>query len=119
MNPSLPSPRLVSARVVSNVNQLRDQEGWNLARLAKECSSAGFAYLNFTTVTNLLSARDFGESAPAPRRKHVTVDELVDLAAVFGVPADSLLTAPTCDQCFDRPPLGFSCLACGAGGSAK
>ncbi|MEU3432394.1 helix-turn-helix transcriptional regulator [Streptomyces sp. NPDC006863] len=44
-----------------------------------------------------------------------TADDVVALAATFGVTPGSLFEeVPTCGQCHGTPPIGFSCLACGA-----
>jgi transcriptional regulator with XRE-family HTH domain len=47
--------------------------------------------------------------------RRVDADDLVALAAVFGVAAGRLLEAPgACAQCFGMPPAGFACRECGA-----
>lgn len=44
-------------------------------------------------------------------------DRLAALAGVLGVTAGQLMTAPDCDTCQGAPPAGFTCNACGRGGT--
>jgi transcriptional regulator with XRE-family HTH domain len=47
--------------------------------------------------------------------RRVDADDLVVLAAVFGIAAQLLLEPATeCESCFGVPPAGFTCRACGA-----
>jgi len=40
----------------------------------------------------------------------------VRVAAALGAPLDKLTAPPGCGTCYDRPPDGFTCAACGATG---
>jgi transcriptional regulator with XRE-family HTH domain len=49
-------------------------------------------------------------------QRRVDVDDLLALAAALGVTAAQLLEpAEACSACNGAPPVGFACLACGAG----
>jgi hypothetical protein len=57
-----------------------------------------------------LSAIDAGE-------RHVDVDDLVALAAVFNLGVEELLQPPAdCETCHGAPPTGFMCMECETSG---
>ncbi|MFD8234014.1 hypothetical protein ACFV20_19300 [Streptomyces sp. NPDC059696] len=84
-----------------NVRRLREERRWGyrhveerLAQLGRPIPALG------------LSAIDAGE-------RHVDVDDLVALAAVFGLGVEELLQPPAdCRTCHGAPPAGFMCLEC-------
>ena len=47
--------------------------------------------------------------------RHLSLDDFAALLRIFNVPAEELLTAPSCDACLGVPPPGFTCNACGKG----
>lgn len=100
----LPASRIVGA----NVHALRTARCWSLRHLARQTETAGKP-IGFATIGRIERARDPQEAAVA-----VIVDDLVALAAVFGIRPEQLLTAPNCPACMDMPPAGFVCRACGA-----
>lgn len=70
------------------------------------------------------SMRDTGRAAGvntsavmrAERGDEIGLSTAVRIAGVLGISLYSLLQAPACQQCGDRPPAGFTCGACGTGG---
>jgi len=88
-----------------NLRRLREQRGWGYADVTKQLSGLGRAIH-----TDQLSAIDAGE-------RHVNVDELVALAAVYGFSPEELLQPPVgCDTCHGSPPAGYMCLECETSG---
>lgn len=54
-------------------------------------------------------------SAAEKGRRNWTADDMMALAAAFGVTAGSLFDdVPECAKCHGTPPEGFTCNACGA-----
>jgi transcriptional regulator with XRE-family HTH domain len=98
----------ISRIVGQNVAALRARHGWSQRTLAKYTESSVKA-VHFTTVNRIEKACD-----PAASPIAVSVDDLVVLAATFGVTVDRLLSEPKCHACLDTPPAGFACRACGA-----
>jgi transcriptional regulator with XRE-family HTH domain len=52
----------------------------------------------------------------AERGDEIGLSIAVRIGRVLGVSLDGLVTPPACGQCEDRPPRGFTCNTCGAGG---
>ena len=98
-----------SLSVARNVATMRHVRGWSLRRLSDRCAAAGKRI-----AISRLSC--FENAATGSASLHVTVDDLVALAAAFETPPERLLTPwePKCQGCLDMPPPGFSCVACGA-----
>ncbi|MFD8839843.1 hypothetical protein [Streptomyces griseofuscus] len=84
-----------------NVRRLRERRGWGYGHVEERLAREGRA------ITTLgLSAIDSGE-------RLVDVDDLVALAAVFGLDVEELLRPPLdCDTCHGAPPAGFMCMEC-------
>ncbi|MEV6181336.1 XRE family transcriptional regulator [Streptomyces sp. NPDC052015] len=88
-----------------NVRRLREQRLWGykeveerLTRLGRPIPATG------------LSAIDAGE-------RHVDVDDLVALAAIFDLSVEELLQPPAdCGTCHGAPPRGFMCMECETSG---
>ncbi|MET7437803.1 helix-turn-helix domain-containing protein [Streptomyces sp. NPDC005496] len=88
-----------------NVRRLREQHRWSYRELEERLASAG----RIIPALNL-SAIDAGE-------RHIDVDDLVALAAVFDVGSGELLRPPAdCDTCHGAPPAGFRCMECDTSG---
>lgn len=102
--PDLPVSRIVGA----HIHALRTARGWSLREVARQTEAAGKP-IGYTTISRIERNRDPNEPAVA-----VIVDDLVTLAAVFGLRPEQLLTAPDCFVCVDKPPVGFACRTCGA-----
>lgn len=102
--PNLPTSRTVGA----HIHTLRTARGWSLREVARQTEVAGKP-IGYSTIGRIESNRDPNHPAVA-----VIVDDLVTLAAVFGVRPEQLLTAPCCFVCMDKPPAGFACRTCGA-----
>lgn len=51
--------------------------------------------------------------------RRIDVDDLVALAAAFGMRPEHLLTPWKCERCNGEPPDGFACRACGAEGGEQ
>ena len=47
------------------------------------------------------------------KRETITVQELLGLAGVLRVPVTALLPDQGCSTCYENPPPGFTCNACG------
>lgn len=94
-----------------NVRRLRRAKGWTQAEAAERMA----ALTGFRTSTASWSA---GERAPETNRaKSWSANEVAALAELFEVPVGDLFEAhPPCRACDDKPPAGFACLTCGAGG---
>ena len=100
----LPASRIVAA----HVHALRTARGWSLREVGRLTEATGKP-VGYLTIGRLERNRDRARPAVA-----VIVDDLVALAAVFGVKPEQLLTAPDCFVCMDKPPVGFACRTCGA-----
>lgn len=84
-----------------NVRRLREQHQWSYREVEERLSRAGRAIPVLA-----LSAIDTGQ-------RHVDVDDLVALAAVFDLGIEELLRPPAdCKTCHGAPPPGFMCLEC-------
>lgn len=102
--PDLPVSRIVGA----HLHALRAACGWSLREVGRRTEAAGKP-VGYLTIGRIERNRD-----PARPAVSVIVDDLVALAAVFGVRPEQLLTAPGCFTCMDKPPTGFTCRTCGA-----
>jgi transcriptional regulator with XRE-family HTH domain len=108
MPPRLAQDLPVSRTVGAHVHALRTARGWSLREVARQTEVAGKP-IGYSTIGRIENGRDPKQPAVA-----VIVDDLVALAAVFGVRPEQLLTAPGCFVCMDKPPAGFACRTCGA-----
>lgn len=99
----LPASRIVGA----HVHALRTARGWSLREVGRLTEAAGKP-VGYLTVGRIERGRDPGRPAHA-----VIVDDLVALAAAFGLKPEQLPTAPNCFVCMDKPPAGFACRTCG------
>ena len=100
----LPVSRIVGARI----HALRTARGWSLRELERQAKEIGKP-IGYLTVGRMERNRDPERPVVA-----VIVDDLVTLAAVFGLRPEQLLTPPSCSACMDKPPAGFACRRCGA-----
>lgn len=98
----------VSRTVGAHVAALRAARGWTLRGLARVIAGNGH-HISYTTIGRFERA-----AASDAKPVAVSVDDLVALAAAFGVPPTRLLTAPACFVCMDQPPAGFACRTCHA-----
>lgn len=87
-----------------NIRRLREQHQWSYREVEERLSRAG------RIIPTLgLSAIDTGE-------RHVDVDDLVALAAIFDLSVEELLQPPAdCGTCHGAPPTGFMCMECETG----
>ena len=90
--------RQVAEQLGRRVAALRLQRGWSRRRLARECGLSDVALGNIES----------GEGA--------LLSSVVLIADAFGVPVPAMLTEPSCQACGDRPPAGYTCNQCSAGG---
>ncbi|MEU9444623.1 helix-turn-helix transcriptional regulator [Streptomyces sp. NPDC048304] len=98
----------VSRAVGANVAALRKMRGWSQRALANQTQNTGKA-VGFSTICRMEKA-----ARPDQGPVAVYVDDVVSLAAAFGVTVQRLITPPKCRACMDQPPPGFACRACGA-----
>lgn len=108
MPPRLAEDLPVSRIIGAHIHALRTARGWSQRQLARLTAEAGKP-VGFSTVCRMERNRTPDHPAVA-----VIADDLVSLAAVFGVRPEQLLTAPDCFVCMDSPPPGFACRTCGA-----
>ncbi|WP_069769777.1 hypothetical protein [Streptomyces sp. LUP30] len=84
-----------------NVRRLREQRHWGYRDVEERLARVGRAIPALG-----LSAIDTGQ-------RHVDVDDLVALAAVFDTGIEELLLPPAnCRTCHGAPPPGFRCMEC-------
>lgn len=84
-----------------NVRRLRERRQWSYREVEERLAEAGRSIPVLE-----LSAIDTGE-------RHVDVDDLVALAAVFDLSVEKLLQPPAdCGTCHGAPPPGFMCMEC-------
>jgi transcriptional regulator with XRE-family HTH domain len=84
-----------------NIRRLREQRQWAYRDVEERLAQAGRPIPALAQ-----SAIDAGE-------RHVDADDLVALAAVFGLSVEELLQPPAdCATCHGAPPAGFRCMEC-------
>jgi transcriptional regulator with XRE-family HTH domain len=103
----------VSRIVGGNIAVMRAARGWSQRTLADRTKGGEGKPVGFSTICRIEKTREPGTSPVA-----VCVDDLVALAAAFGVRPEQLLDEPKCHACMDAPPAGFTCNACGTAGGA-
>jgi transcriptional regulator with XRE-family HTH domain len=86
--------------VGANIRALRLSKGWSQQTLGE--------LMGWAEASTVCAA----EGHRSDRQRGFTVDELVRLATIFGVPIWRLVTQ--CENCGGRPPAGFACLSCSA-----
>jgi len=84
----------------ANIRALRLSRGWTQQTLGE--------LMGWAEASTVCAA----EGHRGDRQRGFTVDELVRLATIFGVPVWRLMT--WCVHCGGHPPAGFACLSCGA-----
>jgi hypothetical protein len=89
-----------AAVVGANIRVLRQQHGWNQARLGE--------LMGWPSNSTVCAA----EGHRNGRQRRFTTQEVEQLAAIFGLSPRQLTTR--CANCGGQPPAGFGCLACGA-----
>jgi hypothetical protein len=93
-------PQDQAAVVGANIRVLRQQHGWNQAKLGE--------LMGWPSNSTVCAA----EGRRCGRQRGFTAQEVERLAAIFGVSSWQLTTR--CANCGGHPPAGFTCLACGA-----
>src|SRR6266581_1644410 len=88
------------AMLGANIRALRQQHGWNQAKLGEL-----MGWLNNSTVCAAEGRRN-------GRQRGFTKREVERLATLFGVSPSRLTTRRA--NCGGQPPTGFACLTCGA-----
>lgn len=95
----------VSRTVARRIQTLRTARGWSAVDLADRIVAWGYP-ISANTVRFIESGR----------RRVVTIDEFVAIAAIFDVPHADLLDG-SCSACKGTPPIGFTCNNCGRAAS--
>ena len=93
-------PRAQAAVVGANIRVLRQQHGWNQARLGE--------LMGWPSNSTVCAA----EGRRNGRQRGFTTQEVEQLAANFGISPRQLTMR--CANCGGQPPARFACLACGA-----
>ena len=93
-------PEGESAMVGKNIRVLRRRNGWTQAKLGE--------LMGWPSPATVCAA----EGRRGGRQRGFTSVEVRRLSAIFGVPSWMLTTR--CANCAGCPPVGFSCLTCGA-----
>ena len=93
-------PQDQAAVVGANIRVLRQQHGWNQAKLGEL-----MCWPSSSTVCAAEGRRN-------GRQRGFTADEVERLAAILGISLSQLTTR--CANCGGHPPTGFACLTCGA-----
>lgn len=108
MTAPMKSPAML--RFVTNVRRLREEMHLSARQLAEKITANGIPMTR-----NMLTNLEVG------RRDHVSLDEAYAIASALGTTVTYLVdyAGPRCTQCFDEPPEGYSCNACGAGGDPQ
>ena len=93
-------PQDQAAVIGANIRVLRQQHGWNQAKLGE--------LMGWPTTATVCAAEGHRDG----RQRGFTAKEVQRLAVIFGVSACQLTTR--CANCGGHPPTGFACLTCGA-----
>ena len=93
-------PQKQAAVVGANIRVLRQQHGWNQAKVGE--------LMGWPSNATVCAAKGRRNG----RQRGFTTQEVERLAAIFGV-SPSKLTRE-CGNCGGHPPTGFACLTCGA-----
>ena len=93
-------PQDRAAVVGANIRVLRQQHGWNQAKLGE--------LMGWPSNSTVCAA----EGRRNGRQRGFTTEEVERLAAIFGLSPAQLMME--CANCGGQPPAGFACLACGA-----
>lgn len=96
------TPRPVTHFAITRIRAIRKQRGITAEELAEAMTRAGYR-----VDRPLITRAEIG------MRKEISVDWLMAAAEALDVPPASLLGRPSCEQCLDVPPPGFSCTTCG------
>ncbi len=104
-----PADQTPSGVIAARVRARRRLIGLNRQQLAERCANAGTSRLTLAALTNIETGRPDSQGR---RRREITVEELLVLAAALGVAADELLNGPSCDNCLGSPPPGYVCARC-------
>lgn len=78
-----------SDRVADNLKRFRKDRGWTATRLAAECTKLGAPELSSAVIANIETGR---RDTDGIRRREVTVDEMLVLAAALNVSPALFLT---------------------------
>jgi transcriptional regulator with XRE-family HTH domain len=98
------SDRTATQQVINAMRIIRKRQGITCERLSELLNARGQMLSRGS-----LSNQELGYA------NHITIDQVVALADVFGVPLERLLET-VCDTCQGFPPAGFTCNDCGATG---
>jgi transcriptional regulator with XRE-family HTH domain len=102
-------PAAVARCMSANVRRLRRARGWTQVEAAQR-----FAQIHGEHWSNASWSQ--AEQSDGSRQRAWTVDELVSMARLFGVPVSQFLPEmPACPRCKGEPPTGFTCNTCGGG----
>ncbi|CAL9502672.1 helix-turn-helix domain-containing protein [Streptomyces sp. enrichment culture] len=103
----MPKTLPTSAEVIARIRRVRQARNMSVQALADAVTANGHQ-LSRGTLANQECGRALA----------ISVDQVVAIAQVFGVPVSTLLEDAQCEACKGAPPRGFSCNACGKSTSA-
>ena len=86
------------AAFAAHAARMRATRGWSLREAAEK---AGF------NASTLMRAEHGGD---------LTIGSALKIAAIYGTTVGEMLSQPSCEQCQDAPPPGFTCNSCGRAG---
>lgn len=93
-------PKEQAAIVGANIRALRQRRGWTQPQVGE--------LMGWLAPSTVCAA----EGHRSGRQRGFTIEEVEQLAEIFGVSPTQLMTR--CATCGSHPPAGFACLACGA-----
>ena len=94
--------------VAANMARFRKARGWTQEDFGRRLGGWSKA---------AVSAAE--RSVDGRRVRAFAIDDVVKIAATLGVTVTDLITpAPPCEVCWDKPPAGMICQACGTHGEA-
>lgn len=96
-----PAPDAQPSDVVGQrIKELRRRIGWTAQQLADRLQQAGLEKVTAATISNM----ETGRRINGRRQRHLTIEEVVALAYVFGVGPGELLVTPIFDAPYEIVP---------------
>lgn len=97
------SGRTASDEVAARVKESRQRQGWTAARLALRCGEVGAPEITASVLANIESGRP--DPVTGQRRRRITLEELLALAAALRTKPERLLYPPAAPEVDSRDLL--------------